>query len=132
MRFMDAENVRQGPRDEANSQRRAFKGGGAIRARIFSRPFRENAPRRAGPRPAARNAQRDCAAGGGLKKLAWHDWLDAERNLVSGLFIMRRKCRTFSMIVAGANCIQIPFGTVLGVFTLLVLLRDSVREAYET
>lgn len=52
-------------------------------------------------------------------------------NLVSGLFIWKRKCRTFLLIVAGLNCIQIPFGTVLGVFTIIVLLRDSVRELYE-
>jgi hypothetical protein len=52
-------------------------------------------------------------------------------NLVSGLLIRKRRCRTFSLIVAGLNCIQIPFGTILGVFTFVVLLRDSVRELYE-
>jgi len=52
-------------------------------------------------------------------------------NLLSGLFIDRRKHRTFSLIVAGLNCFQIPFGTVLGVFTLIVLLRPSVREVYD-
>ncbi|MGD0479812.1 MAG: hypothetical protein ABSA42_06545 [Terracidiphilus sp.] len=52
-------------------------------------------------------------------------------NLASGLFIRRRMCRIFSLIVAGVNCIQIPFGTTLGVFTIVVLLRDSVRELYE-
>jgi hypothetical protein len=36
----------------------------------------------------------------------------------------------FSLVIAGLNCIQIPFGTALGVFTIIVLLRDSVREAY--
>jgi len=52
-------------------------------------------------------------------------------NLLSGLFLRKRKCRTFSLIVAGINCIQIPLGTVLGVFTFLVLFRESVVEAYE-
>lgn len=52
-------------------------------------------------------------------------------NLCSGLFIQKRKNRVFSLIVAGMNCLQFPFGTVLGVFTFIVLLRDSVREAYE-
>jgi len=37
----------------------------------------------------------------------------------------------FSLIIAGINCVQFPFGTVLGVFTFVVLLRDSVRELYE-
>ncbi len=52
-------------------------------------------------------------------------------NLLSGWFIQRKKHRVFSLIVAGINCGQFPFGTVLGVFTLIVLLRDSVREVYE-
>jgi len=52
-------------------------------------------------------------------------------NLLSGLFIRKRKYRTFSIAVACLNCIQIPFGTMLGVFTLVVLLRDSVHELYE-
>ena len=51
-------------------------------------------------------------------------------NVLSGLFIRARKHRTFSMVVAGFNCIYMPIGTVLGVFTIIVLLRDSVRELY--
>ena len=52
-------------------------------------------------------------------------------NLLSGLCLRAKKCRTFSLIVAGVNCIHIPVGTVLGVFTIIVLIRDSVRELYE-
>jgi hypothetical protein len=52
-------------------------------------------------------------------------------NVLSGIFIGRRKFRTFSLVVAVINCIHIPFGTVLGVFTIVVLLRASVRELYE-
>jgi hypothetical protein len=51
-------------------------------------------------------------------------------NLFSGWFIRQRKNRLFSLIVAGVNCLQVPFGTALGVCTFVVLLRDSVREAY--
>ena len=51
-------------------------------------------------------------------------------NLLSGLFMQKRKNRVFSLIVAGFNILQFPFGTILGVFTIMVLLRDSVREAY--
>jgi hypothetical protein len=35
------------------------------------------------------------------------------------------------MVVAGLNVLQVPLGTLLGVFTLLVLARDSVRQAFE-
>ena len=51
-------------------------------------------------------------------------------NLISGLFIRKRTNRVFSIIVAGINCIQFPFGTALGVFTFVVLLRDTVRQLY--
>jgi hypothetical protein len=51
-------------------------------------------------------------------------------NLLSGLFLRRRKNRIFSLVVGGLNCVQIPFGTVLGVFTLIVLMRSSVRDSY--
>ena len=52
-------------------------------------------------------------------------------NLISGLSIRIRKRRTFSLAVAGLNCLWMPFGTLLGVFTFVVLLRDSVRELYD-
>lgn len=52
-------------------------------------------------------------------------------NLLSGLFMRKRTARVFSLVIAGLNCLQFPFGTALGVFTFVVLLRDSVREAYE-
>jgi hypothetical protein len=52
-------------------------------------------------------------------------------NLVSGLFILGRKHRIFSLVVAAINCLHIPLGTVLGVFTIVVLIRQSVLELYE-
>jgi ABC-type phosphate transport system permease subunit len=51
-------------------------------------------------------------------------------NVLSGLFLWRRKHRVFSLVIGGLNCLQIPIGTVLGVFTIVVLSRDSVRELY--
>jgi hypothetical protein len=52
-------------------------------------------------------------------------------NLLSGLFLLKRRHRVFSLVIAGLNCLQIPFGTALGILTILVLLRDSVRELYD-
>jgi len=51
-------------------------------------------------------------------------------NLISGLNIRARRNRVFSLVVAGVNCLQFPFGTVLGIFTIIVLGRNSVRELY--
>jgi hypothetical protein len=52
-------------------------------------------------------------------------------NLLSGFFLLKRRHRVFSLVIAGLNCLQIPFGTALGILTILVLLRDSVRELYD-
>jgi hypothetical protein len=51
-------------------------------------------------------------------------------NLMSGLFLRQRRHRIFSIIVGGLNCLQIPFATALGVFTMIVLSRGSVRQRY--
>lgn len=52
--------------------------------------------------------------------------------ILSGRFIRQRTRRTFSLVVAGINCMMFPFGTALGVFTLIVLVRESVRRMYES
>ena len=52
-------------------------------------------------------------------------------NLISGLFIRKRRHRMFSIIIGGLNCLHVPFGTLLGVFTILILSRESVRKIYE-
>jgi hypothetical protein len=36
----------------------------------------------------------------------------------------------FSLIVAGFNCINFPFGTLLGIFTLILLLRPVMPALY--
>lgn len=51
-------------------------------------------------------------------------------HVASGWCILKRRARTFSLVVAGVSCFGFPFGTVLGVFTLVVLLRESVAELY--
>lgn len=53
-------------------------------------------------------------------------------NILSGFFLLQRKYRTFSFVIAGLNCLQVPLGTLLGVFTILVLSRESVRASYES
>lgn len=52
-------------------------------------------------------------------------------NLLSALWINARRYRMFSLVVAAINCFQFPLGTALGVFTILVLMRESVRDLYE-
>jgi hypothetical protein len=51
-------------------------------------------------------------------------------NALSGVFLLQKRNRMFSCVISGLNCLQVPFGTALGVFTILVLSRDSVRQLY--
>jgi hypothetical protein len=59
-------------------------------------------------------------------------WLmvSAILNVLSGIFLRARRYRTFSFVVAGINCVHVPFGTILGIFTIVVLARTSVSELY--
>ncbi|MDY7038462.1 MAG: hypothetical protein SV375_20180 [Thermodesulfobacteriota bacterium] len=50
--------------------------------------------------------------------------------LISGRFIAQRRHHLFCTVMAAVECLFMPFGTVLGVFTLIVLMRDSVKELF--
>ncbi|HEX8915087.1 MAG TPA: hypothetical protein VF796_22235 [Humisphaera sp.] len=58
-------------------------------------------------------------------------WAQAACACVSARNLSRRRGRTFTFVTAGILCLQMPLGTVLGVFTFIVLNRESVRAAYE-
>ena len=44
--------------------------------------------------------------------------------------IGRRRRRAFTLVVAIPRLIFIPYGTILSIFTLLVLERASVKQLY--
>ena len=46
-------------------------------------------------------------------------------------YLAQRRRYTFCLTTAGISCIFMPFGTVLGVFTLITLTRESVRTLFE-
>lgn len=58
-------------------------------------------------------------------------WSVGLLTILSGRYMMSRRRRMFSLVMAGVNCAFFPFGTLLGVFTFVVLLRPSVRLMYE-
>jgi len=64
--------------------------------------------------------------------LIFGSWLSISivLNVISAFFLRMRKHRIFSLVVAGINCIHVPFGTVLGVFTIIVLMQESIQESY--
>lgn len=50
--------------------------------------------------------------------------------IVAGRFIARRVHRVFSLVVSIPGALFIPYGTILTIFTLVVLERGSVKELY--
>ncbi|MFC1569981.1 hypothetical protein ACFL4L_07080 [bacterium] len=58
-------------------------------------------------------------------------WAIAISMIIAGKKLKERKSRIFCMVVAGIECMFMPLGTVLGVFTLIILNRDSVRELFK-
>lgn len=58
-------------------------------------------------------------------------WSVAFCIFLAGRFIAQRKHHLFCLIIAGLSCMFFPFGTALGIFTLIVLLRPSVKAAFQ-
>lgn len=50
---------------------------------------------------------------------------------LAGRYLARRTHYTFCLVMAAISCLFVPLGTVLGVFTILVLIRPSVKERFE-
>ncbi len=49
----------------------------------------------------------------------------------AGRCLARQRRYTLCLVVAGLSCMLMPLGTVLGIFTLLVLLRPRVKIAFD-
>ncbi len=50
--------------------------------------------------------------------------------ILSGRNLKQRTGYTFSFVVACISCINVPVGTILGVFTIVVLARPAVKAAF--
>jgi hypothetical protein len=58
-------------------------------------------------------------------------WIFAAFLLIAGRFLARRKHYAFCLVVAAIECLFMPFGTVLGVFTIIALMREPVKQLFE-
>lgn len=69
-----------------------------------------------------------------LRVLGWVLFLFLEvkgiMNIVSAGLISKRRGRTFSQVTAALNCLNIPFGLGLAIFTFVTLSDDEVRQEY--
>jgi uncharacterized integral membrane protein len=50
--------------------------------------------------------------------------------IMSGFWIRARKHRVAIMVIAGISCLEIPYGTLMGVVTFMILGRKSVAELF--
>jgi hypothetical protein len=58
-------------------------------------------------------------------------WAFAFCVILAGRYLARQVHYMFCMVMGAIECIFMPFGTVLGVFTIIVLARPSVKERFE-
>jgi hypothetical protein len=49
---------------------------------------------------------------------------------LAGSSLASQRRYTLCLVIAAILCVFVPFGTLLGVFTLIVLVRDSVRARF--
>lgn len=57
-------------------------------------------------------------------------WTLGALTIYSGRCIATRKKKKFSVVMGAINCAMVPLGTVLGVFTLILLTKDETRSLY--
>ncbi len=58
-------------------------------------------------------------------------WSVALMILIAGRFLARYTHYMYCFVVAVIECLFMPFGTVLGVFTIIVLMRPSVKSLFQ-
>ena len=51
--------------------------------------------------------------------------------LIAGRSLALRKRYTFALVIACIECLFVPFGTILGVFTIVALSRGSAKALFE-
>lgn len=57
-------------------------------------------------------------------------WGTAICLVAAGRFLKQQRHYMFCLVIAGVTCMFVPFGTVLGVFTIIVLMRPSVKHRF--
>ena len=58
-------------------------------------------------------------------------WTLAGFVLATGRKLKRRRSHTFCLAVAVVECLLMPLGTILGVFTIITLMKEPVKEIFD-
>jgi len=56
--------------------------------------------------------------------------LSATLKIMTGFWLRKRKHRTACLVIAAIACLSIPFGTIAGIMTFIVLMRPSVAAMF--
>jgi hypothetical protein len=58
-------------------------------------------------------------------------WTFAAFIFTTGRFLAKRKHYMFCLVMGGIECLFMPFGTVLGVFTIILLIQEPVKQLFQ-
>lgn len=58
-------------------------------------------------------------------------WACAAVMAVAGHFLRVQRYYTFCLVVAAIECINMPFGTVLGIFTIITLVDEKAKAMFD-
>lgn len=83
-----------------------------------------------GPHEAPPEAVGWIISGFGLV-LIFIGWTVATLLVIAGRNLSRQRHHTYCMVIAAMACLFVPLGTVLGVFTLVVLTKPEVKELFD-
>jgi hypothetical protein len=83
-------------------------------------------PGQAGPPPAAFGMV-FVVLGAMISLIAW---ALAVCIVLTGKYLSERRNHLFCLIVSGIICLNVPLGTALGVFTIIVLVRPTVKAGF--
>jgi hypothetical protein len=57
-------------------------------------------------------------------------WVFAVCEALAGLFLLKKKRHLFCIVMGGVECTFMPFGTALGAFTIITLMKPSVKAMF--
>ena len=57
-------------------------------------------------------------------------WIIAACIIIAGRKLTQYRSRTYCLVVTALELVIIPFGTILGIITIIVLEKDSVKELF--
>jgi hypothetical protein len=59
-------------------------------------------------------------------------WIFAAFIFTTGRFLAKRKHYMFCLVMGGVECLFMPFGTVLGIFTIILLIQEPVKQLFNS